>query len=99
MNGLVQSILLGAVRAMAAGGAAWLVAHGYMTDSSTQGMIGSVLFLATLCFTAYDKFKVNTKIANAAVNPTNSIAVAAVETHNRMNPQATMQPIPNPGDK
>jgi hypothetical protein len=91
MNGLIQSIALGVLRTLAASGAAYLVTHGVMTSNQTDGFVGSVLFLGTLAFSAYDKLAVKAKIAGAAANPTAALAVAAARGL-----PATMQPIPNP---
>lgn len=65
MNGLIQSIALGAIRTGAASAGAWLVAQGYMQQDSAAGFIGSVCFLAALGFSVFDKIAVKGKIAEA----------------------------------
>jgi hypothetical protein len=79
MNGLIKAIGLGVIRNAATAGGGWLVAHGYMAANQTDGFLGSVLFLAGLGFTVYDKIVVKKKIAIAASNPTSPVAVAALK--------------------
>lgn len=101
MNGLLKAVLLGGVRTLAAGIVPTLIAAGVMQQNQTNDFIGSVVFLATVGFSALDKFVVNRKITVAAATgvvtqkvdllQTPAAAVAAVEDGPK-----TMAPIPNP---
>jgi hypothetical protein len=69
MNALVRAIALGVIRNAATAAGAWLVAHGYMAASQSDGWLGSILFLAGLGFTIYDNFAVKSKIETAHATP------------------------------
>lgn len=77
MNGLFQSIILGIVRNAATASGGWMVSQGYLTSNQLQGWAGSIIFLAGIAGTVYDKFAVKSKIATAASNPSSPVAVAA----------------------
>jgi len=69
MNGLIKAIALGVVRNTAAAAGAWLVAHDVTNGSGEQSFIGSVCFLASLAFTAFDKLAAHKAIQTALMTP------------------------------
>lgn len=66
MSGLIQAMVLGVARNLAAAGGTWLLSHGIVNADGAQSFVGSVCFLAALGFTAYDKLVVHGKIQAAS---------------------------------
>lgn len=69
MNELIKAIALGVIRNAATSAGAWLVSNGILDNAGAQSFLGSVLFLAGMGFTIWDKFIVHHKIAEALATP------------------------------
>ncbi len=61
---MIQDILLGIVRHTATGVGGWMMANGYLgcehvsqCSTSVDGWLGSVMFLAGLGWSAYEKYR------------------------------------------
>lgn len=91
-NGLIKSMVLGIARNGAAAAGAWLVTHGYMAQNQMDGWLGSVMFLAALGFTVYDKVKVKQKLVTAVNLPPPIVPVTMADP---LPVAVTMAPIPN----
>ena len=63
--GLLQSLVLGLLRGVAAAAGAWLVQKGYITSDQSPQIIGALLLLGSAAFTVIDKLVVKKKIAAA----------------------------------
>lgn len=57
MNALLVQVVLGLLRHLATVGATWLTAEGLLTSDQGQAVIGALLTLGALAFSAWDKWK------------------------------------------